>query len=833
MTELLPWLAPVTDGIVMCKDSGLLAAFEFVGVDADSAGEVEAYQLAQAHERMLGIVRGRPLTLWWTVRRERVDNYPAMPMPTPVGQLLDDENRATFTASAAFVNRHFVSVLLVPERSASGAFEKLGALMGDGYSLPHALVEVVKSYTSNRAAIAWQLAEFSQAVEEYERLLTHMGNAMSEAAFTRLRGDDLTGLLWAQANVGRTMVPKRWDGERFLDALLPERELSVARDSLVFDQGSREATHASLISMKSWPSPVEFGAFDGLLSLPSEMVLSHCFRLQSIEDSNKHIKNVRKLNDFLQYPIGSWIFAAFRGGEPSGKNQDPARAAAAAEMTQAAGEVSSGRISFGWHAFSLMLHDRDEIALEANTAAALRLFHGSPFIGAMREGMHALSAWATSLPGQWQEGRRWMTLSTANMTDLAPLQGVLSGEKTNEHLSDQMGYPAPALTVLPTDKNTAFFFNFHAGAIGHALVVGPTRSGKSIGMNFLISQFTKYPGARIIIFDKDYSCRQPTLLQDGQYIDLRPGASIKLNPMLLARERANWSFLAEWIEGLIASRGYQVTAADAKEIHEAVAHVGSKFDDPSTDPQFFRLLTVRTLLPGNLRDQLAEWVGDGQRGNIFDNLEDGFALGDFTAIEMGHVMKDPRVARAFMDYAFHRIKMRLEDQRRESSSAVTMVYVEEAWFLLASEQFTARLMDWLKTFAKLNAFVVLTTQSIEDLVDVPDAVFAALRDNVPTQLFLPNPKALSDSLAELYRRKFVLTEETVQRIATGTRRQDYVVVKPGVVRTVRLLLTPVQIALLRSDIKAQRVFERHWRDGSPMDGWQQSYLDEMLDAARA
>ena len=34
--EYLPWLMPLTDNVVVCKDSTLLASFQMEGIDADS-----------------------------------------------------------------------------------------------------------------------------------------------------------------------------------------------------------------------------------------------------------------------------------------------------------------------------------------------------------------------------------------------------------------------------------------------------------------------------------------------------------------------------------------------------------------------------------------------------------------------------------------------------------------------------------------------------------------------------------------------------------------------------------------------------------------------------
>lgn len=824
MQELLPWLAPLTEGLVVCKDSSFLATFEFQGADADSVGDGEVFQVAQAAERMLFSLRDMPVTLWWTVRRERTTDYPGEPMPDPVSQMLDDEQRANFHAGAAFINRHFLSVLWMPERSTSGMFAKIGALMADGASMPTAIKTAVQSTYFGKTAFAWKAAELDRAVADFEAKLDQVGNILAAIHARRLVGQEFMGFLWAQANPGTQMVPKVWNGTSFFDAYLPEQPLTVHRDILQFGDGGNAGAdrHVAAVSMKSWPTPIAFGAFNSLLSLPCEMVVSHCFRLMNADAALKHIDNVKRTNDMLKYPLKAWLMAAIqKRDEVSEKNIDPSRAIAAADATEAKGMLNGGHLLFGYHTLGVALVAPTAAEVEERTRQVVRMFHSSPFVGAVRESMGLLSAWATTLPGQWQESRRWLTLSSANVVDIAPLMGVGQGHRMNAHLTAQLGQPCQALTVLATDYNTPFYFNFHVGALGHAMVIGPTRVGKSLGMNFLISQFRKYgQAARVLIFDKDHSCRIPTLLQGGDHVDLRPGGRVRINPMAMSTDRNTWPFLVRWLEGLISSRGYVVTAEDSKEIAFAVEAVAG-----NPDPAMRHLYTVRTMLSTGLGLHLDEWVGTGPLAPYFDNADDSFALSSFTCIEMGEVMREPRVARAFMDYAFFRLQQALEAQRH-GNAEVTLVYVEECWFMLADEYFAARIKDWLKTFAKLNAFLVMTTQSIEDMADVSPTVFASIRDNIATKIFLPNPNALTETLSAFYRKNFDLRPDLVERIATAIPRQDYIIVQPEISRKVRMALSRRQVAALRSDMAAQRVFERIY--GARPPGWQAQYINEVM-----
>lgn len=821
-TELLPWLFPLTPGLVVCKDSSLLACIELAPLDADTAGEIGAIQLSQAADRMVAVFRDLPVTLWWTVRREKVLAYPRAPLPDRVSQLLDDEQRDTFLREGAYRNRHYLSVLWMPPKSASTLPERIGILMQDGLSAVQASILALRSLFGAQDAFAWRAAELEAAVTEFEGRLDQAMAALSTLKPRRLLDDALIGFLWAQANPGRALVPKRWNGKQYLDAVLGERSVSVFKDVLQFGDEATADTpvYASAITMKDPPERIAFDAFGGLLALPCEFILSHCFRMMDTQGAIAHIKAQRRVVEVSQYSLGQWVWAAIaRRGELNERNADPGKVEQVGSLNDALAVASRGDIQFGWFHTSLVLIDKDPTALQTSVRATLRLLHASPFVGSAVETLHALSSWATTLPGQWQECRRWLVLSSVNAVNLAPLVGVGEGHPTNEHLSMQFGRSVPALSVLQTPYGTPFYFNFHVGALGHTFVVGPSRSGKSAGMNFLISQWRKYhPNARTVVFDKDLSCRIATVLQGGQHIDLRPDGAVRMNPFVLVSEQRHWPWLSRWVEGLISSRGYQVVSTDAKAIYEAIAGIAGM-----NNRQLHTLQTLQTLLPQHLQTELDGWIGDRPLGRYFDHVEDSFDLGDFTCMEMNSVMRDPMAARAVLDYAFYRLQISLE-QGFSKTPMATLVYVEEAWFLLEDEQFSARLRDWLKTFAKLNAIVVLCTQSIEDLTTASPKVFAAVRDNVPTRIFLPNPAALGEDLRTMYRTQFMLRDDQIARIARAAPKRDYYIVQPDHAQLVRLPLTPKQLAVVRSDILAQRLFEEHQSSGKP--NWQAAYIEE-------
>ncbi|MEY2152278.1 VirB4 family type IV secretion system protein [Rhodanobacter sp. 115] len=821
--ELLPWLVPITSSIIGCKDSGLLAMFEYSGLDADGAPDSAVAQLEHMMDTANRTWRNQPVSIWWTVRRERTNDYPSAVMPDPISQMIDDEHREQFLAEGGFINRYFVSVLWMPERSTNAVIDRIGAYMADGLNPIAATIRGIKSAMASKESFAWGAAELELAIETFEGRLAQFSGTLGTLGLRRLHGDSFVGALWGLANPGMPSAKKAagHDG-RYLDGLLPERPLEVTRDTLVFGDSEVESgrTYLSAISLKEYPDNYFAGLFDALLTQPIEAVFSLAFRVSSNSQVQSEITSAKRAANLTKFSVKSLVVGAFKPGGVDEESADPAKQEQLDDALIAQGELSAGRRYWGWMNATLCYVSPDPDALKIATDEALRALHGSQVAGAVRETIHLLSAWTVTLPGAWEECRRWYVMSDANMSDAAPILSIAPGERWNTHFSTKIyGKRQPALTVLQTEYSVPFYFNWNVGQIAHAFVVGPTRSGKSAGMNFLMSQFRKYPGAKLIIFDRDRSCRIPTLLQGGQHIDIRSGGKIRLNPYSLLDQRQHWTFLADFTEYLICSMGHTLTAEDSKSVWLAIEGMAA-----DTDPDNRRLMGLYNLLPAHLRVQLSPWIEGGRYGEYFDHVEDSFSLSDFTCIEMGHVMQDARLATAVMDYAFYRTELAV---RNADASVLypSFVYIEEASFLMKVPQFSQRLVGWLKTLAKLNAGIVLATQSPEDFMeDEAKTVFAALRDNIPTRIYLPNPAAMSEGLHDLYVKTFQLLPEQVQRIASAIPKRNYFITRPGMARMVTMELTPNQINALRSEADAQRILDECWRDGEAPAGWQQEYM---------
>jgi type IV secretion system protein VirB4 len=121
-----------------------------------------------------------------------------------------------------------------------------------------------------------------------------------------------------------------------------------------------------------------------------------------------------------------------------------------------------------------------------------------------------------------------------------------------------------------------------------------------------------------------------------------------------------------------------------------------------------------------------------------------------------------------------------------------LLILDEAWLFLDDTLFAARIREWLKTLRKKRVAVVFASQSLEDVA--ASTIAASLIENCPTQIFLPNPRALEPASADLYR-AFGLNRRQRELIAFATPKRSYYWRQPHGRRLFDLSLSGAGLAL--------------------------------------
>jgi type IV secretion system protein VirB4 len=506
-----------------------------------------------------------------------------------------------------------------------------------------------------------------------------------------------------------------------------------------------------MLGIKEYPTPSAVGMYNRLLSMPFAFVATQSFAFLAKSSAQALLQ--RQFNRM--------------------SNAGDFAVTQAAQLKDALDALTSNEFVMGEHHFSLQViadvSDKDMDAgstrLKAlNDAIALaRSCLADTGMLVAREDLALEAAFWAQLPGNFPFRPRKAPITSRNFAAMAPFHNHPIGRAHDNHWGD-------ALSTFVTSARSPYYFSLHASDpvdpdggsrkdTGHTLVCGPTGSGKTVFIGFLIAMLSRQ-GATQVIFDKDCGLEILVRALGGDYLPLRNGLTTGFNPLQLPITPANIEFLKAWLREL--ARGESRPAhLDASAVRQAADLDQALRGTLSLEPAARRLSRLVEFLdptdPEGLHARLARWC-ESQRGDyawVFDNPGDtvvsrlsGAALVGFDVTEF----LDHSLTRAPITlYLFHLVRQLLDGRR-------FVCWMDEFWRLLADPAFEHFAKDGPKTWRKLNAVMCLATQSPSDVLGSP--ISRTLVEQTPTKIFFPN----ADADASEYTQGFGLTEREFKLI---------------------------------------------------------------------
>jgi hypothetical protein len=193
------------------------------------------------------------------------------------------------------------------------------------------------------------------------------------------------------------------------------------------------------------------------------------------------------------------------------------------EMLSAKDALVSGQTGFGDHHLTLLVRAPSLVELNGAVAHAASVLADVGAI-AVREDVNLEPAFWAQFPGNEAYIVRRALISASNAAGFLSLHGFPQGQMEGNHWG-------PAISLFETSSATPYFFNFHAGDLGHFSVIGPSGSGKTVVLNFLTAQAQKLR-PRTVFFDKDRGRKSLSVLWAvimPSWNPERPRASIRCN----------------------------------------------------------------------------------------------------------------------------------------------------------------------------------------------------------------------------------------------------------------------------------------------------------------
>jgi type IV secretion system protein VirB4 len=350
------------------------------------------------------------------------------------------------------------------------------------------------------------------------------------------------------------------------------------------------------------------------------------------------------------------------------------------------------------------------------------------------------------MPGGYAFNLRRMYLLNSNYADLSFLFTILPGEKVNSHLGTEY------LAVLETDNSTPYFLNLHNGEVAHTLILGMTGSGKSYLCNVLLQSAQKY-APLTFVFDIGGSFQSLTSIFGGSYLNVgREARDFTINPFSLPPTNENLQFLFSFFRVLIEGNDgrYRLDFKEERKLWDAIERVYMLEAGQRTLSNFVNII-------GELKERLHRWTRAGQYGFLFDNAQDTLTFSRFQTFNFQGWGDSPEALEPLLFYVLHRASNEIADPGKLATFKIFLL--DEAWLFIRNETIRNYVVQAQKTWRKLNAAMVLATQSIKELQE--SGMLQIVAESCPTKIFLANPEMDRD----VYREAFHLNDTELDLIA--------------------------------------------------------------------
>ena len=748
LADHLPWAALIAPGVILNKDGSFQRTLRFRGPDLESATEGE---LISACARANNVLKrfGTGWALFFDAERRQATAYPESDFPDAASWLIDQERRATFLGEGEhYESRYHLTVTWLPtpdsaEAAGRSLVERPDADKGRDW----------------HSALASFIAESDRALDLFASFMPEVRALDDGETLTFLHGTIST-------RPHPVAVP---DTPIYLDALLADTPLTGGLEPRLGD------AHVRTLTILGFPSMSRPGILDALNHQDFAYRWVTRFIALDKSDATKALTRLRR-QWFNKRKSITALLREIMYNQPSQLlDTDADNKVVDADM--ALQVLGGDHVAFGYLTTTITVTDTDRGRVEDKVRQVERIVNGLGFT-TIREGVNAVEAWLSSLPGQTYANVRQPLVHTLNLAHLMPLSSVWAGPARNAHLN------GPPLLHASTAGSTPFRLSTHVGDVGHMLVVGPTGAGKSVLLALLALQFRRYADSQVYIFDKGFSARAAVLAMGGAHHALGLGAdageTLAFQPLRRIDDATERSWAVEWIAALLTHEKVTVTPEVKDAVWSALGSLASAPDEERT------LTGLTLLLQSNaLRTALGAYTLDGPYGRLLDAAEQNLAFADVQCFETEALMGQASVVAPVLTYLFHRLEERFDGRP-------TLLILDEAWIFLDHPLFAARIREWLKVLRKKNVAVLFATQSLADIAS--SSIAPAIIESCPQRILLPNDRAIEPQSREAYER-FGLNDRQIELVSRATPKRQYYLQSARGNRLFELGLGPIALAL--------------------------------------
>jgi type IV secretion system protein VirB4 len=691
----IPYTRHVADQVIALGHGALAAVIKLDGLFFQTEDQAELNMRAAVQNTMIRALGSSRFALWSTVMRRETEPCIGGSFSDLFCRQLNRRYMAGLARKRMFTNELYLTVVRSSMRGALGATDKVARLFAKS-----------ANFARKPTRLADGVAELEEIVGTVTRELARYGARPLGIVYRN--GEPYSEPCEFFNSILTCGVPRKLRLPRMsIAAYVGTSRLHFSRRTLQ-TQGAVASDNrfGAMLSIKEYPPFSGPGMLDGLLQVSHEFVLTQSFTIADKPIAQERIAR-------LQRQIGA---------------SDEAGSAVETDIDYAFNSLVNQEAVFGSHHFSLLCLSRDLAGLDS-AVADLGACLTDMNINWLREDLNMEAAFWAQLPGNHGYIARASLLSSANFSGFSSMHNFATGKQAGNH----WGLP---IALLETTSQTPYWFNFHQRDVGHFLVTGPTGSGKTVALTFLMAQaFRITPEPRAVFFDKDRGAEIFIRAVGGNYEVLQPGVRTGFNPLQLPNSSANRDFLIRLVKAMLRpTDGDGFSQEEEDTLAAAVVRLCKEPAGQRTLSNLSGLLLGRSRADANdLHARLRSWV-EGEKAWLFNAQEDqlSFSHRRVFGFDMTHILDDPTVRTPALMYLFHRIDELL-------TGDPVLMFMDEGWKLLQDATFSSYIVDKMKTIRKLNGIVGFGTQSAADIAKAAQS--HTLIEQSATNLHFPNPRA--------------------------------------------------------------------------------------------
>lgn len=471
------------------------------------------------------------------------------------------------------------------------------------------------------------------------------------------------------------------------------------------------------------------------------------------------------------------------------------------ELSDLYTRIQTDEISLIRHRFALEVFGDSEGELES-AVREIRNSVESWGYRVARERMNQEALFWSRFPEFQDFNSRQRNMNSLNASHFATFASVGEGQES-------CSWGQAPVTVLKTATESEYSFIFHEStaktALGNSMIVGGAGSGKTTFISFLISQCFKFPGFRVLAFDRLRGLEVFTNFHDGNYLDFTKGLDI--NPLQLPDSNDNRAFLSNWFSMLTGKHG----EIDQELIGQAVMQI---YDLEKTERTLTNIADAFGLKEeGSARQALNRWLPDGAFGHFFGGQRDAL---DFekplVSLDMSTLLDQPDVLGPMAYYLFHKLFL---TARQDGGY---LVFVDELARYLRSKEFAPKVEEILQEIRKTDGVFVGAIQSADKVLD--HKLSETFKNNIATWILFSEP--LADR--KHYIDQLGLNEREFEWIKKDHPRQVMIKRKSGESVIVNIDLSPLGDYLKVFNSSKDAIREMNQFQEGYGHGWKEKYL---------